>query len=219
MTHSNTSGRRLSAIDELLINFDHGLRTVFGTPPTTERPDPAATIAEAELDDSERRLAGDLMRINHAGEVSAQGLYQGQALTAKLPKVRTAMERAALEENDHLDWCARRVDELGTHTSYLGPLWYAGSFGIGALAGIAGDRWSLGFVAETEHQVVRHLDEHLQQLPQQDEKSRAILEQMREDELHHATVALEGGGAALPTPIKALMGVMSKVMTGLAGRV
>ena len=219
MTASNPTGRRLTAIDELLISFDRGLRTVFGKPPTTERPDPAASIAEAELNDAERALAGELMRINHAGEVSAQGLYQGQALTARLPKVRAAMERAALEENDHLDWCARRVGQLDTHTSHLGAFWYIGSFGIGALAGIAGDRWSLGFVAETEHQVVRHLDAHLQQLPEQDQKSRAILEQMRSDELHHATVALEGGGAPLPTPIKALMGGVSKVMTGLSRRV
>jgi len=218
--NSNTSeARQLSAIDELLISFDRGLRTVFGKPPTTERPNPATDIPEAELNDTERSLSGELMRINHAGEVSAQGLYQGQALTARLPKVRAAMERAALEENDHLDWCAGRIKQLDTHSSYLAPVWYLGSFGIGALAGIAGDRWSLGFVAETEHQVVRHLDDHLQRLPSQDQKSRAILEQMRSDELHHATVALEGGGAALPLPIKKLMGAVSKVMTGLASRV
>jgi len=211
--------RRLTAIDHLLVNFDHGLRTVFGDPPTTERANPAADIAETELDDAERRLSGSLMRINHAGEVSAQGLYQGQALTARLPKVRSAMERAAMEENDHLDWCSQRIDELGTHTSLLNPVWYLGSLGIGALAGAIGDRWSLGFVAETEHQVIRHLDEHLQHLPEQDHKSRAILEQMREDEAHHATIALEGGGAPLPTPIKRGMGLVSKVMTGLAGRI
>jgi ubiquinone biosynthesis monooxygenase Coq7 len=218
MTDAHSDGRKLNAIDHLLINLDRGLRTVFGTPQTTERPNPAADLADAALDDQQRRLAGELMRINHAGEVSAQGLYQGQALTARLPKVRAAMERAALEENDHLDWCANRIDQLGTHTSVLGPFWYAGSFGIGALAGAIGDRWSLGFVAETEHQVVRHLDDHLKRLPAEDLKSRAILEQMREDELHHATTAIESGGAPLPRPVKKLMALSSRVMTGLAGR-
>ena len=218
MNDAHPDGRNLNAVDHLLISLDRGLRTVFGTPPTTERADPAANIAEAELDAQQRRLAGDLMRINHAGEVAAQGLYQGQALTAKLPKVRAAMERAALEENDHLDWCANRIEQLGTHTSVLGPFWYAGSFGIGALAGAAGDRWSLGFVAETEHQVVRHLDDHLQRLPAEDQKSRAVLEQMRSDELHHATTAIESGAAPLPQPVKKLMALSSRVMTGLAGR-
>lgn len=210
--------RRLTAVDQLLITFDHGLRTVFGDPPTTERSNPATGIAESELNDAERHTSASLMRINHAGEVSAQGLYQGQALTARLPKVRTAMERAAMEENDHLAWCSQRIEELGTHTSYLNPVWYLGSLGIGAAAGAIGDRWSLGFVAETEHQVIRHLDEHLQRLPEQDNKSRAILTKMREDEAHHATVALEGGGAPLPAPVKRVMGMVSKVMTGLAGR-
>lgn len=218
MTDTSTEGRHLNAVDHLLISLDRGLRTVFAAPQTTERPNPAKDIEETELDEQQRRLAGDLMRINHAGEVAAQGLYQGQALTARLPKVRTAMERAALEENDHLDWCAKRIEQLGTHTSVLGPFWYAGSFGMGALAGALGDRWSLGFVAETEHQVVRHLDDHLQRLPAEDHKSRAILEQMRTDELHHATTAMESGGAPLPQPVKKLMSMTSKVMTGLAGR-
>lgn len=215
---SESNPRQLTAIDQLLVTFDHGLRTVFGDPPVTERDNPATNIAETELDDSQRRLSASLMRINHAGEVSAQGLYQGQALTARLPKVRGAMERAALEENDHLAWCAGRLGELGSHSSYLNPLWYLGSLSIGAAAGAIGDRWSLGFVAETEHQVIRHLDGHLQRLPEQDHKSRAILEQMREDEAHHATVALKGGGAPLPVPVKRAMGLMSKVMTGLAAR-
>ena len=218
MTHSDTTGRRLSAVDQFLIQVDYGLRTVFGKPSTTERADPAQGIDEAPLSDAERALSGSLMRINHAGEVAAQGLYQGQALTARLPDVRHAMERAALEENDHLDWCARRVEQLGTHTSYLGPVWYLGSMGIGALAGAIGDRWSLGFVAETEHQVIRHLEQHLERLPADDQRSRAILEQMKEDEARHATVALEGGGATLPTPIRTAMGVVSKVMTGLSKR-
>ena len=153
------------------------------------------------------------MRINHTGEVCAQALYQGQALTARLPGVRASMERAAQEENDHLVWCEERINELGNRTSYLNPLWYAGSFAIGAAAGIAGDKWSLGFVAETEHQVEAHLDDHLSQVPQSDQRTRAILEQMKEDEVSHATKALAAGGATLPGPIRQAMKLMSKVMT------
>jgi ubiquinone biosynthesis monooxygenase Coq7 len=208
--------RHYSPLDQLLIGFDMGLRTLLGNPRVTERRNPAETQVDAELSDSERDLAGRLMRINHAGEVAAQGLYQGQALTAKLPQVREQMERAALEENDHLAWCENRARELGTHVSFLGPVWYTGSVAIGALAGLAGDKWSLGFVAETEKQVVKHLDEHLAKLPEQDSKSRAILEQMKEDEGHHATVALEAGGAELPYPVKRLMGLVSKIMTRTA---
>jgi ubiquinone biosynthesis monooxygenase Coq7 len=208
--------RHYTHLDRLLMNLDVGLRTVLGQPQITERPDPARGIAESELAAAERELAGRLMRINHAGEVAAQGLYQGQAITARLPDVREKMERAAREENDHLDWCERRAGELGTHVSYLNPLWFAGSAAIGALAGLAGDKWSLGFVAETEKQVVRHLDDHLARLPPQDDKSRAILEQMKEDEGHHATTALEAGGAQLPYPIKRLMNLTSKVMTRAA---
>jgi ubiquinone biosynthesis monooxygenase Coq7 len=208
--------RHYTHLDRLLMNLDVGLRTVLGQPQITERPDPARGIAENELTAAERELAGRLMRINHAGEVAAQGLYQGQAITARLPDVREKMERAAREENDHLDWCERRAGELGTHVSYLNPLWFAGSAAIGALAGLAGDKWSLGFVAETEKQVVRHLEDHLARLPQHDVKSRAILEQMKEDEGHHATTALEAGGAQLPYPIKRLMNLTSKVMTRTA---
>lgn len=199
-----------------MMGLDVGVRTLLGQPKITERPNPARDKAEGELSEADRELAGRLMRINHAGEVAAQGLYQGQALTAKLPEVREKMERAALEENDHLDWCETRAKELGTHVSLLNPAWYAGSVAIGALAGIAGDKWSLGFVAETEQQVVKHLDDHLQRLPETDTKSRAILEQMKEDEGHHATVALEAGGAELPYPVKKLMGLTSKIMTRTA---
>ncbi|MFQ5470087.1 MAG: 2-polyprenyl-3-methyl-6-methoxy-1,4-benzoquinone monooxygenase [Gammaproteobacteria bacterium] len=208
--------RNHTPIDHLLINIDHGLRTVLGNPPQTERPDPADAKKENELSEGDRKLSARLMRINHAGEVSAQALYQGQALTAKLPEVREKMERAALEENDHLAWCEKRVKELGSHTSLLNPLWYLGSLTIGALAGRAGDHWSLGFVAETEHQVVRHLDDHLTRVSEKDDKSRAILEQMKEDEAHHATTALDAGGADLPTPVKKLMALTSKVMTRTA---
>jgi ubiquinone biosynthesis monooxygenase Coq7 len=208
--------RHYSPLDHLLIQLDVGLRTVFGRPQVTERRDPADDVTEADLSDAERDLAARLMRINHAGEVAAQGLYQGQALTAKLPQVRDKMDRAALEENDHLAWCEKRTRELGSHTSFLNPFWYAGSLAIGALAGAAGDKWSLGFVAETEHQVVRHLDDHLARLPEHDEKSRAILQQMMVDEGQHATHALAAGGAELPAPIKTVMGLTSKIMTRTA---
>ncbi len=205
--------RAYSPIDTLFAGLDQALRTVFGPPPEAQRPNPAAGLPEAELDAAARELAGRLMRINHAGEVCAQALYQGQAATAHLSNVREKMEQAAQEENDHLAWTAERIHELGTHTSYLNPLWYAGSFAIGAAAGLVGDKWSLGFVAETEHQVIRHLEGHLARLSPQDTKSRAILEQMKQDEAHHATVAIEHGAAEFPGPVKQLMQLTSKVMT------
>lgn len=208
--------RNYSPMDKLFINLDTALRTVAGKPIVTERPNPAAEIDETPLSDSERDLAGRLMRINHAGEVSAQGLYQGQALTAKLPDVRDKMARAALEENDHLEWCERRAHELGTHVSYLNPLWYGGSVAIGALAGAIGDKWSLGFVVETEHQVCRHLESHMEKLSPEDKKTRAILEQMHEDEARHADMAQNAGGVPFPSPIKSMMRLTSKVMTKTA---
>lgn len=208
--------RHHNAIDQFIMQSDHALRTIFGAAVTTERNNPADGITEPTLSDSERKRAAALMRVNHAGEVSAQALYQGQALTARLDTVRQSMERAALEENDHLAWTEQRIDELSSHKSLLNPIWYSGSFAIGAIAGLLGDKWSLGFVAETEHQVIRHLDEHLQKLPPQDARSTAILQQMKTDEAHHATVALEGGGAELPWPVKKLMTAMSKVMTSSA---
>ncbi len=210
--------RDYTPFDRFLIEVDRGLRTVFGSPPPTGRADPAAAIPEAELSDDERRHAAGLMRVNHAGEVAAQALYQGQALTARLPGVRDRMERAAAEENDHLLWCERRIDELDGRTSLLNPLWYTGSLAIGALAGWAGDKWSLGFIVETERQVVRHLDDHLERLPAADTRSRAILAQMKDDEQHHATSALDAGGAPLPAPVRALMALTSKVMTTTAYR-
>lgn len=208
--------RKLTPIDNVILGMDNAVRTIFGQPLVTERPNPADAHDESDLNETERDLVGRLMRINHAGEVSAQGLYQGQAVTARLPEVRERMERAAMEENDHLEWCERRAKEMGTHVSYLNPLWYAGSFAIGALAGAVGDKWSLGFVVETEHQVCRHLDEHLEQVPLKDGKTRAVLEQMKEDEAHHATVALHAGGASFPEPVKKLMQLTSKVMTKTA---
>jgi ubiquinone biosynthesis monooxygenase Coq7 len=210
--------RHYTPADKFLMHVDTGLRTVFGRPRVTERPNPAEDITETDLTTAEKDLAGRLMRINHAGEVAAQGLYEGQSLTARLPEVRDKMERAAMEENDHLAWCESRINELGGHKSFLNPLWYGGSLAIGAIAGLAGDKWSLGFVTETERQVVRHLDSHLAQLNEKDQKSRAILEQMKEDEGHHATTALHAGGAELPTPIKRLMTLTSKIMTRAAYR-
>ena len=208
--------RLYSPIDQILINLDTGLRTILGGVHTTGRKNPADAATEQVLSEREKDLAGRFMRINHAGEVAAQGLYQGQALTARLPKVRAQMEHAAQEENDHLDWCKKRAAELGKRTSLLDPLWYMGSVAIGAAAGAAGDKWSLGFVAETERQVVKHLDSHLQRLAEQDEKTRAILQQMKLDEGRHATSAVKSGGAELPTPIRKAMQLASKVMTKTA---
>ncbi len=210
------AGRRYGALDRLILGLDHALRTLWGEPRDTGRAYPAEPFEEGALSEAERRHAAGLMRVDHAGEVSAQGLYQGQAVTARRPEVRRAMEQAAREENDHLVWCRRRLEELGSRTSLLDPFWYAGSFAIGALAGLAGDRWSLGFVVETERQVVRHLEDHLRRLPPQDARSRAILEQMKEDELHHATTALHAGAAEFPAPVKGLMRITSKVMTTTA---
>jgi ubiquinone biosynthesis monooxygenase Coq7 len=206
------SERHYSLFDKFIIEFDKALTTVAGKPETTSRPTPGKELEEAELTAEERKQAAGLMRVNHAGEVSAQALYQGQALTAKLPQVRDAMEAAAREENDHLVWCQQRLDALSSHTSVLNPIWYAGSFTLGAIAGKIGDKWSLGFVAETEKQVVEHIDGHLKIISEQDRKSRAVLEQMKIDEAEHGTKALEAGGAMLPTPVVKLMGLMSKVM-------
>jgi len=212
--------RNFNFADQIALGMDQALRTVFGKPQVTERSNPADDIPESEaLSTSEQEHIAGLMRINHVGEVCAQALYQGQAMTAKLDTVRESMQRAADEENDHLAWCEQRLDELHSHKSLLNPLWYAGSFGLGALAGLAGDKWSLGFVAETEHQVVEHLDEHLAQLPEQDNRSRAILKQMKEDESRHATVALEAGGSELPAPIKQAMKFTSKIMTSTAYKI
>ncbi|MES9832339.1 MAG: 2-polyprenyl-3-methyl-6-methoxy-1,4-benzoquinone monooxygenase [Candidatus Thiodiazotropha sp. DIVDIV] len=205
--------RKLKMTDQLVIGLDTAVRTLFGRPQVTERKNPADGLDEADLSDQERDLTARLMRINHTGEVCAQALYQGQALTARLPEVRKRMERAAQEENDHLAWCENRLIELDNRKSLLNPFWYASSFMLGAAAGLAGDKWSLGFVAETENQVESHLDDHISQIPPQDEKSHAVLQQMKVDEAQHAVMALEAGGASLPQPIKAAMKLTSKVMT------
>ena len=208
--------RTITLLDRLIGQLDQALHTVFGPAPHAARDNPATGKSDPELTAAERELSGRLMRINHVGEICAQALYQGQAVTARLPEVRGKMEQAAREENDHLAWTEQRIRELGSHVSYLNPLWYAGSFALGALAGALGDKWSLGFVAETEKQVVNHLTSHLVQLPAADEKSRAILEQMRDDEGRHATVAIESGAAALPEPVKQWMQCNSKIMTRTA---
>jgi len=210
--------RHYTSLDHLVMNFDQAVRTLVGRPLVTERPDPADSIEEASLNEAEKTESMCLMRVNHSGEVAAQALYQGQALTAKLPEVRERMERAAAEENDHLDWCEKRVHALDGHLSYLNPLWYAGSFAIGATAGLAGDKWSLGFVAETERQVIQHLDEHLKKISLEDRKSRAVLEQMKLDEARHGELAKAAGGAELPEPVKVGMAMISKIMTGIAYR-
>lgn len=205
--------RNLSRVDFLLTQADTILRTLVPHAAQPYRPNPANGHEETEMTDTERRHAAGLMRINHTGEVCAQGLYQGQAATAKLPDVREQMEQAAREEIDHLAWCDLRLQELDSHTSVLNPIFYGLSFGIGATAGALGDKYSLGFVAATEQQVCKHLDEHMLGLPQQDRRSRAILRQMHEDEAHHAQTALNAGGVKFPAPVKGLMTLMSKVMT------
>ncbi|MCQ4298690.1 2-polyprenyl-3-methyl-6-methoxy-1,4-benzoquinone monooxygenase [Pseudomonas songnenensis] len=214
-----TSQRHYSPADRLLMQADAALRTLLPFSGQPARPSPAVLKNETELSESETRHVAGLMRINHTGEVCAQALYQGQALTARLPQVRQAMEQAADEEIDHLAWCEQRIRQLGSHTSVLNPLFYGLSFGIGASAGLISDRISLGFVAATEDQVCKHLDDHLSQLPAEDEKSRAILEQMREDEAQHSTAAIAAGGLRFPAPIKFGMSLVSKVMTKATYRI
>ncbi|MBS67975.1 MAG: demethoxyubiquinone hydroxylase family protein [Pseudomonas sp.] len=214
-----TSQRHYSPADRLLMQADSALRTLLPFSGQPARPSPAVLKNETELNESETRHVAGLMRINHTGEVCAQALYQGQALTARLPQVRRAMEQAADEEIDHLAWCEQRIRQLGSHTSVLNPLFYGLSFGIGATAGLISDRISLGFVAATEDQVCKHLDEHLSQLPANDDKSRVILEQMREDEQQHATAAIEAGGLRFPAPVKFGMSLVSKVMTKATYRI
>jgi 3-demethoxyubiquinol 3-hydroxylase len=202
-------------IDRLIIEFDKGMRALFASAPT-QRPLPGAKISEAKMADSEKRHAAALMRINHVGEICAQALYQGQALTARDPKAKTALEQAALEETEHLNWCESRLNALGGRKSLLNPLWYTGSLAIGVTAGLIGDKWNLGFLAETERQVCAHLDGHLKTLPAQDAKSRAVVEQMKEDEAKHATTAIHHGAAKLPLPVKLAMRLSAKIMTGTA---
>lgn len=205
----------MTPLDQLIIAFDKGLRTVFA-PAHGARPTPGGTLEEARLPAEERQTVARLMRVNHSGEVCAQALYQGQALTARNRQAQQALEQASREEVDHLAWCEQRLDELGGRKSLLNPLWYGASFALGACSGLLGDRWNLGFLAETERQVEGHLSGHLARLPAADRKSRAVLEQMKLDELQHAQSALEHGAAALPPAVKFAMKLTSKVMTQAA---
>tara|TARA_B100001079_G_C16394727_1_gene508547 strand:+ start:449 stop:1078 length:630 start_codon:yes stop_codon:yes gene_type:complete len=203
----------MSLIDKLITEIDNGLKFSTQNFQKESREYPAKSIKEDNLTEIERNISASLMRINHAGEVSAQGLYRGQALTARLEGTREKMDEAAQEELDHLAWCNRRLEELNEKPSIFNPVWYGLSFTMGAIAGLAGDKWSLGFVHETEEQVVRHLETHLDKIPESDKKTAAILEQMAIDEAHHSEEALESGAAELPENIKKLMGGIAKVMT------
>ena len=202
----------ISDLDRLIVGFDRALRTLWG-PAVSLRPVPGGELPNPELSAAEKRHSAALMRVNHSGEVCAQALYQGQALTARDQSARTTLERAAAEETEHLAWTAQRIDELGGRVSVLNPFFYAGSFALGALSGLLGDKWNMGFLAETERQVEGHLDGHLERLPPQDEKSRAIVAQMKEDEAHHAQTALDHGAAELPEPVKQAMRMCSRLMT------
>ena len=210
--------RHYSRLDRWLIDAQNALGTVLGAV-TAERPNPAGDTPEVVLDDAERRHAAGLMRVNHVGEVCAQALYVGQAAVARVPATRDALLHAAREETDHLAWCAQRLRELDDRPSLLNPLWYAGSYAIGALAGLRGDGWNLGFVAETERQVEAHLDGHLRQLSPADARSRAILETMKHDEARHAADALAGGARTLPAPVPSLMSAASHLMKAVAYRI
>jgi len=206
--------RHYTPADQLLMNVDQALRTLFGPTQTTGRKNPSVEFEEIELTEAEKDKTSRLMRINHTGEICAQALYQGQALTAKSDDIKRSMQESADEENDHLDWCETRINELDGRTSLLNPFWFASSYLMGAAAGLAGDKWSLGFVAETEKQVEKHLDAHLNEIPEEDKKSRAVLEQMRIDEIEHGNKAKQLGAAVLPKPVKAAMALTSKIMTG-----
>lgn len=208
--------RQLTPIDRLLASANNALRTVAAPAGRSARANPAAHIIDADLDTRQKRHAAGLMRINHAGEVAAQALYQGHATVARDKQVEAQMQHAADEEFDHLAWCEQRINELGEDVSKLSPFWYAGAYAIGAASGILGDKWSLGFIAETERQVCAHLDSHLESLPPEDVKSRAIVEQMRDEEEAHGENARDAGAAELPAPVKRLMRITAKVMTKTA---
>lgn len=214
------SERRYSSTDRVLMNLGRGLDGLLGSASRAVSASTAAThvASTGDCDDDARREAANLMRVNHAGEVAAQGLYHGQALTARSEDTRRHLIAAAAEEKAHLEWCEQRLGELGDHPSRLRPLWYGASFAMGAAAGLFGDRWSLGFVAETERQVSEHLDEHLQRLPPQDHKSREILKAMRNDEQRHGQEAEHRGGAPLPAPVRGLMRQVARVMKAGAYR-
>jgi len=208
--------RELSALDRLLAGVDDALRTVAAPAGRPARDNPAGLIKEAALSDSQKSHAAGLMRVNHAGEVAAQALYKGHATVARDTSIEEQMQEAAAEEHDHLAWCEQRIQELGEEPSKLSPFWYAGAYAIGTVSGILGDKWSLGFIAETEHQVIEHLESHLEGLPPEDARSRAIVEQMRDEEAEHGKNAIDAGAAELPKPVKRLMRLTAKIMTRTA---
>ena len=214
--NSGMEHRQLSPLDKLLIGANNALRTVAAPAGRPARSNPAEKIADSNLDAKQKAHAAGLMRVNHAGEIAAQALYQGHATVARDKNIEQQMQRAADEEFDHLAWCEQRIHELGFEPSRLSPLWYAGAFAIGAASGVLGDKWSLGFIAETEKQVCSHLDIHLEQLPEEDVKSRAIVKQMRDEEEEHGENAVDAGAAELPRPIIRLMRATAKVMTKTA---
>lgn len=203
----------LSPIDRLITQIDTFIRTTSGSIGHRHRESPAISFPESELTSQEKTLSARLMRINHCGEVCAQALYRGQAITAKNAKISSVMHQAAEEESDHLSWCEKRIEELDSHVSFLNPIWYAASFSMGVVTGLMGDKVNLGFVAATEQEVCRHLDIHLEKLPSADVKSRAILLQMRDDEKKHETTAMEQGGVHFPPAVTSMMRQVSKLMT------
>jgi len=205
----------MNFVDTLITEFDRGLRTVFA-PAAARRDVPGMGVPAAPLAAADKAESGRLMRVNHTGEICAQALYQGQALVARDAQVREVLLKAADEERDHLAWCERRLDDLGASTSMLNPLWYAGSFGLGLVSGTLGDKWSMAFLVETERQVERHLDSHLQRLPAADARSRSVLEAMREDEIRHGNSGEAHGAAPLPAVVKSAMGLVSQAMTRTA---
>ncbi|MCH8071432.1 MAG: 2-polyprenyl-3-methyl-6-methoxy-1,4-benzoquinone monooxygenase [Proteobacteria bacterium] len=208
--------RRLSPFDRFLAGIDGAIRAAAAAPIRASRPNPATDIPEATLSADEKSHSAGLMRVNHAGEIAAQGLYQGHAAVVRDPRIEQQMQAAAGEELDHLGWCEERLGELGSGPSKLRPVWYAGAWMMGAVSGILGDKWSLGFIEETERQVAEHLAGHLDRLPENDAKSRAIVGQMRDEEQRHGANAREAGAAELPGPVRGLMRLTAKVMTGTA---
>ena len=205
--------RNYTTTDVFFLLADDALTTLFGSSRVTGREDPAATVDEGQLSSIEKTKSARLMRVNHSGEVCAQALYRSQALTARSDILKKRMVQSAREENDHLQWCEDRIKTLGGEKSLLNPIWYAGSFALGTVAGLIGDQWNLGFVAETERQVEAHLEDHLGRLPASDTQSRAVVRQMKKDEANHASAALRAGAAELPRPVKGLMRIVSQVMT------
>ncbi len=208
--------RNYSFFDQVCLGIDQAIRAIAGKTKTSGRANPAADIGNPQLTIEQSHYAARLMRVNHSGEVCAQALYHAQGLTSRQANIKAKMQHAAIEEGDHLAWCSARLTELGSHTSYLNPLWYAGSFMIGLTAGLIGDKWNLGFLSETEHQVVRHLESHLKKLPADDLKSQKILQQMSFDEAQHRDEAIQAGAVPLPKGIKKLMQFSSTIMVNVA---